>query len=78
VEVVVHQAVRVRPNAEPVEDVGEPLAEFDAIAVVEEDIGMIDTTIHHVVPAVSMSGRSGRAMRDIMTKGCRGDGTTRV
>ncbi|MGB7877285.1 MAG: hypothetical protein WBL31_00875 [Ilumatobacteraceae bacterium] len=78
VEVVVHQAIRVRPNAEPVEHIGEPLTEFDAIAVVEEHIGMVDSTIHHVVPAVLDVRTKWSGHGPHHDEGVRRSGTTRV
>jgi hypothetical protein len=51
VEMVVHQAVRVCPNAESIEHIAETLTELDSITFGEEHGGMIDPTIHHVVPS---------------------------
>ena len=51
-KVVVEEAVRVDLNAEALVDVGQSLAEFDSIGVIEEHVAVIDATVHHVVPSV--------------------------
>ncbi|HSP29296.1 MAG TPA: hypothetical protein VLN74_12155 [Ilumatobacteraceae bacterium] len=52
VEVVVHQAVGVRLDAESIEHVGQALPELDSIALSEEHVSVVGSTIHHVVPSV--------------------------
>jgi hypothetical protein len=42
----------MRTNTESFEDVAEELPDLDAVAVVEEDVAVVDAPIHHVVPSV--------------------------
>jgi hypothetical protein len=49
-EVGAHQTVRVGHDPESVVDIGEPLAVFHSVTVVEEDRAAIDPTVHHVKP----------------------------
>ena len=69
-EVIVHQAVRVRANVEPIEHVSESLAHLDAVAVVEEHVAVVDSTIHHVVPTVFDVDAWWSGHTPIMNKGC--------
>jgi hypothetical protein len=69
-KVVVEETVRVELDAEALVYVGQSLAEFDSIGVIEEHVAVIDATVHHVVPSVFDVDAQWSGHAAMMNPGC--------